>query len=591
MIYDVVIIGGGPGGSTCGTLLKKYAPMLNVLVLEREVFPRDHIGESQLPLISTILSEMGVWDKVEAANFPVKIGATYRWGNDRSLWDFHFIPRGEFCDEPRPAKFEGQRRATAFQVDRAIYDKILLDHAKQSGCEVREGTKVVSVDQSADLIQSLTLASGEKVEAKYFVDASGHVGFLRRNLGVAIEEPSALQNVAFWNYWQNAEWAVKIGIGGTRIQIMSLGYGWIWFIPMGPERTSVGFVCPAEYYKKSGLKPEDLYLKALQDEPRIRGLLASATSEEAFATTKDWSFVAERLTGKNWFLIGEAAGFADPILSAGLTLTHVSAREAAFTLIELLRPAVQGQPKLDEKWLKCEYETLNRHRVFQHIRFADYWYSANGHFTELKEFTREIAKDAGLEFDADRAWQWLGTGGFADTEDGEAGIGGYSIGAVNDILVRLSHSKPRSEMPHSGASGFTLNIQGAEKGTSAMYDQGRVIPVDTFRRGTKRLKLKGPNGWLAMAFSRHQRVDQALKYIGSLFPPEQISQSPEFWPLINNAMDGMVRDGWLIKQSIPSAPIYTIEYDVTNPYVATNVDDELPPDKRAATIARETTSP
>jgi hypothetical protein len=94
-----------------------------------------------------------------------------------------------------------------------------------------------------------------------------------------------------------------------------------------------------------------------------------------------------------------------------------------------------------------------------------------------------------------------------------------------------------------------------------------------------------------MAFSRHQRVDQALKYIGSLFPPEQISQSPEFWPLINNAMDGMVRDGWLIKQSIPSAPIYTIEYDVTNPYVATNVDDELPPDKRAATIAREMTSP
>src|ERR1700733_9422051 len=121
-MYDVVIIGGGPGGSTCGTLIKKYCPSLKVLILEREVFPRDHIGESQLPLIGNILAEMGVWDKVEAANFPVKIGATYRWGNDSTLWDFHFLPRGEFEDEPRPANYEGQRRLTAFQVDRAIYD-------------------------------------------------------------------------------------------------------------------------------------------------------------------------------------------------------------------------------------------------------------------------------------------------------------------------------------------------------------------------------------------------------------------------------------------------------------------------------------
>src|ERR1700677_988122 len=122
--YDVVIVGGGPAGSTCGALLKKYRPNLNVLILERENFPRDHIGESQLPLISNILDEIGVWDKVEAANFPVKIGATYRWGNDDTLWDFHFVPNGEFHEQSRPAKFDGQRRATAFQVDRAVYNKI-----------------------------------------------------------------------------------------------------------------------------------------------------------------------------------------------------------------------------------------------------------------------------------------------------------------------------------------------------------------------------------------------------------------------------------------------------------------------------------
>ncbi|WP_426559817.1 tryptophan 7-halogenase [Dapis sp. BLCC M172] len=115
--YDVVIIGGGPAGSTAGTFLKKYAPNLQVLILEKEKFPRDHVGESQLPGISDILAEMGCWDKVETANFPIKIGATYRWGKDPELWDFDFIPVAEFKDEPRPAKYEKQRKITAFQVD------------------------------------------------------------------------------------------------------------------------------------------------------------------------------------------------------------------------------------------------------------------------------------------------------------------------------------------------------------------------------------------------------------------------------------------------------------------------------------------
>ena len=584
--YDVVIVGGGPGGSTCGGFLKKYRPDLRVLILERDVFPRDHIGESQLPLISNILDELGVWDAVEAANFPVKIGATYRWGNDDTLWDFHFVPNGEFHEEPRPAKFDGQRRVTAFQVDRAIYDKILLDHARELGCEVREGISARKVEHADDEVKAIVLSTGERIEAKYFVDATGHLGFLRRSLDVPVSEPSELQNVAFWNYWRNAEWAVRIGVGGTRIQIMSLGYGWIWFIPMGPDRTSVGFVCPAGYYKASGLKPEDLYLRSIREEPRISGLLAKATPEQAFATTKDWSFVADRLAGKNWFLVGEAAGFADPILSAGLTLTHVSAREAAFTLIELLRPHSPHDPKLDEAWLKGEYESLNRHRVLQHIRFADYWYSANANFTDLKEFTRGIAKDAGLDYDADRAWQWLGTGGFADTEDGEPGIGGYALGAVNDILVRLSKAEPSKEMPHSGANAFYLNVQDATKCRSALYEGGRVVPVDTFKRGPKRLKLRGPCGWLAVAFSRHNRVDEALKCVASQFPPGGADGS-HLWNLVNNAMDGMVRDGWLVKRQIPSAPVFRIDYDVQNQFVATNADDRLPPEQRAPTIGLE----
>jgi len=114
---DVAVVGGGPAGSTVATLLKKYNPDLRVVVIEKERFPRDHIGESQLPFIGHILDEMGCWDKVEAADFPIKLGATFTWVRHGDTWDFDFYSAEDFVDEPRPAKFVGQRRYTAFQVD------------------------------------------------------------------------------------------------------------------------------------------------------------------------------------------------------------------------------------------------------------------------------------------------------------------------------------------------------------------------------------------------------------------------------------------------------------------------------------------
>ncbi|MBV8514105.1 MAG: tryptophan 7-halogenase, partial [Acidobacteria bacterium] len=117
--YDLAIVGGGPAGSTVASLLKKYQPELKVAIFEREKFPREHIGESQLPAISPILNELGAWDKVEAANFPIKVGATYRWGNTKGLWKFDFLLH-PFEDEPRPGKYNQQRESTAFQVDRSV---------------------------------------------------------------------------------------------------------------------------------------------------------------------------------------------------------------------------------------------------------------------------------------------------------------------------------------------------------------------------------------------------------------------------------------------------------------------------------------
>lgn len=574
MKVDVAIVGGGPGGSTCATLLKKYAPSLEVAIFERETFPREHVGESQLPLISGILMEMGVWDKVEAANFPVKIGATYRWGKSQDLWDFHFLPGGKFKDEPRPGKYTGQRTRTAFQVDRAIYDKILLDHAREHGVRVYENTHISAVEHEGRTITSLETKEGERIEAKIYVDATGHVGFLRRALGIAVEEPSSLKNVAFWDYWQNAEWAVTLGVGGTRVQVMSLGYGWIWFIPLGPTRTSIGFVCPAGYYLNSKLKPEELYRKALSEEPRISKLIANAECEGKFSGTKDWSFIAETLAAENWMLVGESAGFADPVLAAGLTLTHAGAREAAYSIIEIL---VRGK---DRKWLFEQYSGRNQRRIRQHIRFADYWYTANNHFSELKEFTSKIAEDAGMNLDADTAFQWLGTGGFVDEDLFVGGLGTFTFNALHEINRWFLDDKVQTA--YGGFNAFDVNLKGAKKIDLPHYENGRVLRIQSYERDGKVLPMSGMIGRLIAALQHDRRINNALKALATGCRNDGIDFNRETIDRAMETLEALLRDGWISGRVLAGAEPLSGVIVEGSQFVTRNVDDQLPPERRAS---------
>src|SRR5690606_23674440 len=148
------------------------------------------------------------------------------------------------------------RRLTAFQVDRAVYDKILIDHAGEMGATVRQGTRVTKVETDGDRIIAVEVEGGERIAGRWFIDATGTVGLLRRAIGVEAVVTDELKNIAIWDYWRNAEWAVEIGVGATRVQVRSLPYGWIWFIPLGPDRTSIGLVTPSEHYRAQGMKPE-----------------------------------------------------------------------------------------------------------------------------------------------------------------------------------------------------------------------------------------------------------------------------------------------------------------------------------------------
>lgn len=549
--YDIAIIGGGPSGTTLSSLVKKYNPDLSILIIEKEKFPREHVGESQLPGVAQVLDEMEVWDAVEAANFPIKLGASYSWGASNDVWDFDFYPADEFIDEERPAMYEGQRRQTAFQVERDRYDEILLRHAeKHWGVEVREETMVREILKEGDRVTGLKLDSGEIITAEHYVDGSGHPALLRKAMGVESEATEGLKNVAFWDYYDNASWAVEIGIGGTRVQVRSLPYGWIWFIPLGPSRASVGLICPSDYYKESGLSPKELYLKALNDQPEINALIkdAKSSTDGKVLTTKNWSHLADRLVGENWWIIGEAGGFADPILAAGLTLAHGSARHAAYSILEV------ELGEIDPEWVKTFYDEKNRRNINQHIRFAKYWYAANGCFTDLQEHCQTIAKDAGLKLNPSQAWRWLAQGGFSNLSIDAAEIGTFDVSGSKKLVEVFSGKETKFNFIKFNE--MNLNLTNAQEIMQGRLTDGRIEQVKCYKRGDSILPYTGY--WKPMIDTLKKTKD--LKDILTSFESAiaKSDGSASLFPYIQ-VLEAMISDGWVIGKINKSRPKISLD--------------------------------
>ena len=563
---DVAIIGGGPGGSTLASLLAKYRPQTKIILVEREIFPRDHVGESQLPPVGEILAEMGCWDQVEAAGFPIKFGATYRWGQSTDLWDFEFIPVSAYVEEARPRPRSGQARQLALQVDRAVYDKILLDHVRSVGVEVLEGIAVRGIEREGDSVCCLELADGRSIKARYYIDASGGVATLRRAMDVPVEVPTKLRNIAFWDYWENSEWASQFAGGATRVLILSIGIGWIWYIPIGPTRTSIGLVCNAQAYKEGERSAEELYAWALQQDPLVADLIRNARRDGRTHATKDWSFLAERMHGENWFLVGESGGFADPILSAGLTLTQGGARELAHTLRELL------DGSQDARWLKEQYSDIQRKRIAQHIRFADFWYSSNGIFTDLQEQTREIARAAGMPLSPKEGFRWLAPGGFTADTPGQVGIGGLDLAGARQVVQRLT-SNEKGAWEVSRFNKYKLRLLGAATRLMPIYRNGQVERVKCYVRGNKQLALHGFFAMLVTLLKSESDLVRLLEGVSAQAHAQGSgAQEALFRQHALQALEVMLNDGWVEGKQNPKRPGITLGTPREGERIHTNAD-------------------
>ncbi len=384
--FDVIVIGGGPAGSAMGAYLGRAG--VRVAVMERELFPREHVGESLVPSSTRVFKDLGLLEKMEQAKFPHKYGAVWTAAGSKHYgihdWedladDCHAAIR--FAERPQ----EGVDRNYTYHVDRGRFDLMLLHHAADLGADVCEGVRVTHVDFGDPLVTVRFAIGRSKRElsatARMVVDASGRHTLLGNQLGIKVRDPVFDQyalHTWFGNYARTTTQKSDALGEYIFVHFLPVSNSWVWQIPISDTITSIGVVTQKKTFKaraKTKNMREAFFWDTVGSRPELAAALRAAEQLRPLKEEGDYSYAMKHITGDRHVLIGDAARFVDPIFSTGVSIALNSARFAHTDVLAALEHGDLGREAF------ATYERTIRRGTKNWYDFISVYYRLNILFT------------------------------------------------------------------------------------------------------------------------------------------------------------------------------------------------------------------
>ena len=382
--YDVIIIGGGPAGATLGSLLAMDGH--RALIVEKDIHPRDHVGESMVPANNFIFHKLGFLPKMENAGFVHKQGVG--WTAPRAhIWNLVAIRTSDF---PPP----GAVQTYSYNVERDVFDTLLLRHAHELGAKVVQGVNVKKVlfdgDRAVGVRVSVTDGWERDLHAKVVVDASGRRCLIAKQLGLR-QKDAEFNQYSIWSWFRGVDPAPPGYEGMVIFHFLGLERAWGWQIPLRNGVDSIGVVTAKEDFQKSGKSPDEFFDSLVRRSRTFEFVMQDAERIRPWWIEADYSYQMETAVGPGWLLVGDAFRFVDPIFSSGVDVALNSAMFAHEAIVKSWNGA-------DEAVVFEEYERKVNEGV-------DIWYETTNLFYKLQALFGRFAMMGRYREDIARALQ------------------------------------------------------------------------------------------------------------------------------------------------------------------------------------------